>query len=232
MYMYSRNHFFSHRQLLHDIQHVVKSISTANEYTTAINSPPYWESHEGIISKLQHFLPAPLPEEELSDLSSPDSHGQSHSLLALLYEELCRHNTALVSIHASLQILLGYIKGRGQFSVQIGQMLTTISHNVLSNEWFSAFGLPPFSCAHTQLISALKLLKHRMVFYSSALQSGVLPSTILPLWFSNPPDLFSRMQQSFSWEYQLKGEEALLETRVSCCSVYNYVHTLLHMKRL
>ena len=216
----------SHRQLLQDIQHVVKTTPTLHQHTTT-SSPLHWESHEGMISKLQHFLPAPFAEEELSDLSSPDSHRHSHSVLALLYEELCRHNTALVSIHASLQILLGYIRGGGQFSAGIGQMLTTISHNVLPKEWISTFGLQlqPFSCAHTKLVPALTLLKYRVEkFYSSALQSGVLPSTIHPLWFSNPADLLSRMQQSFAWEYQLKGEDVLLETRVSCC---NYVLTIM-----
>ena len=199
------------RQLLQDIEYVV---NTANQHT--ISSPhthSLWERHEGIVSKLQCLLPNPLSGEDLSNLSPPDSQGQSQSLLALVYDELCRHNTALISIHASLQTLLGYIKGGDPFSTKIGTTLTSITHNVLPVGWLT---LPPFTNnnARTKMLPAIKLLKCRIEFSSRALRSGVLPSTVHPLWFSNPPDLLSRMQQRFAWEHQLKGEEVSIITRV------------------
>ena len=199
------------RRLLQDIEYVV---NTANQHT--ISSPhthSLWESHEGTVSKLQCLLPNPLSGEDLSNLLPSDSQGQSQSLLALLYDELCRHNTALISIHALLQTLLEYIKGGGLFSTKIGTTLTSIIYNVFPVGWLT---VPPFNNngAPTKMLPAKKLLKRRIEFSSRALQSGVLPSTVHPLWFSNPADLLSRMQQRFAWEHQLKGEEVSVKTRV------------------
>ena len=199
------------RHLLQDIQYVV---NIANQHTISYpRTHSLRESHEGIISQLQCLLPTPLSGEDLSNMLPPDSQGQSQSLLVLLYDELCKHNTALISIHASLQTVLGYIRGGGPFSAKIGTTLTAICHNVLPVGWLT---LPPFnnSGARTKMLPAIKLLRHRIQFYSRALPSGVLPSTVHPLWFSNPADLLSKMQQSFAWEHQLKGEEVSIKTRV------------------
>ena len=133
------------RQLLQDIEYVV---NTANQHT--ISSPhthSLWESHEGTVSKLQCLLPNPLSGEDLSNLLPPDSQGQSQSLLALLYDQLCRHNTALISIHASLQTLLGYIKGGGLFSTKIGTTLTSIMYNVFPVGWHVPKGEPNHGAA-------------------------------------------------------------------------------------
>ena len=199
------------RRLLQDIQYVV---NIPNQHTISYPcTRSLRESHEGIISQLQCLLPTPLSGEDLSNMLPPDSQGQSQSLLVLLYDELCKHNTALISIHALLQTVLGYIRGGGPFSAKIGTTLTAICHNVLPVGWLT---LPPFnnSGARTKMLPAIKLLRHRIQFYSRALQSGVLPSTVHPLWFSNPADLLSKMQQSFAWEHQLKGEEVSIKTRV------------------
>ena len=192
------------RQLLQDINLVVT--------TSSPKSPTQWEGYETVISKIQKFVPSPLDEAELDDMNI-QKHGHSQSLLSLMFEELCNHNRALVAVHGSLKMMLDFLKGDVPFSASFGRVMTVIRGNTLPAEWQELLALLKVYDT-TELIPVLRLLKSRMQFYCSSLQSGRLPVTFDPLWFSNPSDLLSRVVHEFAQEYQLPGDAVCLQTKV------------------
>ena len=175
-----------------------------------------WEGYESLITKLWSFIPTPLTESEISDLDIRGEHGQSQSLLVLLCEELRRHNAALMTIHTSLQMLLDYFKGKTPFLAEIGHLIMNIAQNEIPLQWQGVFTLTYIPTdGDMQLMPVLKLLKSRMEFYMTSLQSGMLPSTFSLLWFSNPSDLLSRVAHSFAQQSQLGGERIILQAKVN-----------------
>ncbi len=174
-----------------------------------------WESYRALVTKLHSFLPTPLSESELEDLDIQEQGHSHQSLLALLYEELCHHNKALIKIHASLQILLSFFMGEVSFSAEIGQTLTTLSWDITPKEWMEML-MPLLSTDATMaLIPVLMLLRSRVRFYTACLQSGMLPHTVNPLWLSSPADLLSRLLHDYALQNQLSCDEVMLHAKVS-----------------
>lgn len=152
-----------------------------------------WESYESFLSKLQYFLPSPLTYSQLVELDPREDTTQH--LLAVLYEELCVHNSALVGLQASLNELLTFLKGDTLFTTRIGLTLTSIKDNTIPAMWK---GLLPFPLAQCpELVLALNLLKSHVSFYTRVLESGKvsLPVVLEPTLFSNPRDVISRVLQ-------------------------------------
>lgn len=201
-------HTSKHRQLLSDIQLLLHS--TVEEQK--VHTPG--ENGHKLVFKLHSYLPSPLSDAELEEVNILEQVDTQQSLLALLYEELCCHNRALISIHASLQELLSYFKGDVSFTAEIGQTLTALSHNTTPPQWKET--LAPLMAVPTvvSLIAVVRLLRSRMTFYVSCLQSGTLPRAVNPLWFSSPADLLSRVFHEYTMDNQLPCDEAVIRAIV------------------
>ena len=153
----------------------------------------YWEQYEPLVLKLRSFIPTPLT---YSQLVQRDPHQiTTQDLLSIIYEELCVHNSALISLHASLDELFTFLKGDALFTARIGVTLSSIRDNSIPAMWKT---LLPFPLAQSpELMLALNLLRCRMEFYTRVLEVGKdnLPSSLEPALFSNPGDVISRMLQ-------------------------------------
>ena len=169
---------------------------------------------QALVSKLGAFVPLPLSDTEISELD-PSQYNQdasTQSLVALIFEELCTHNSALLQLHASLRLAENYLKGEIHFTPKIGQILSELSANKLPKSW--AANLPQPLCVCVELVPVLKLLKSRVTFYTATLQSGSLPSELQPLFFSRPSELLSRSAVGFASECQLPLASITLEGTV------------------
>lgn len=158
-----------------------------------------WEEYDPLLFKLQSVIPPSLPDSKLIELNSAvRSSGRgageetTQTLRSLLYEELCTHNTSLVQLQASLRELFTFTNGDALFTTQIGMTLKSIRDNRVPTAWKSVLPFPLGWCC--ELVPSLNLLKHRMDFYSRALEAGgSLPMELNPYLFSNLQDMISRI---------------------------------------
>lgn len=178
-----------------------------------------WSVREPVLVRLQTFLPQPFMDSELKALD-PREHQQAHGedittqqgLPYLIYEELCLHDQAAVHLHASLLILLGFLRGRVMFSTSIGQTLSSLCANEIPHRWRVYLPRPLGHVAG--VVSAVKLLKSRLISYRTILRSGCLPSTLDPLLLSNPEELFSRLASCFAISSEVERSAVTTEMEV------------------
>ena len=200
-------------QLLQDLTLLLSSRVTSLTRASK-HAEGSWSDFGPIISKLKAFIPRALTESQLTALSpQPDS---LQVLSSLVYEELCLHNQSVVSLQASLESLLRFLKGEIQFSVTIGKNLLSLSDDVIPPLWHEI--LPNPLCHMTSVMSAIKLLRSRMTFYGRVLQSKNFPSKLDPLLFSNCQDIISRKTSNFASEYQLNILSVVMEAKVNLIS--------------
>lgn len=156
-----------------------------------LNTNVKWEDYESLLSKLQSFIPRPMTFAELTDLDPQQESTQS--LLSLLYEELCVHNSVVVRLQASLNELSTFLKGDSLFTLRIGSALSSIRDNSVPASWKSF--LPPPLAQCPELLLALNLLRQRIAFYKGVLEIGKvnLPLVMEPALFSNPEDMMIRI---------------------------------------
>lgn len=168
-------------------------------------------SHQPTISKLKAFLPPVLSELDLMELDP--QHSSLHALPSLIYRELQVHNQHIVWLHASLELVSSFLESKVPFTASIGTDVMSVAADVIPPSWT---GILPKPLSHmTSLMSAVKLLKARVVFYKRTLQSGTLASKLNPLLFSTPQDLISSRACSFALECQLSVSGVMAEGKVS-----------------
>ena len=160
-------------------------------YPSSLSRHIKWEDYKPLLSKLKSLIPQPLTFSTLADLDPQLDTTQSS--LAVFYEELCVHNSAIIHLHTSLNNLFTFLQGDTLFTSKTGEILASIRENVVPLAWKS-FLLSPL--AHSSgLMSALSLLKHRIEFYTEMLERGKLdmPLVVDLFLLSNPEDMISRI---------------------------------------
>ena len=151
-----------------------------------------WEEYEPLLSKLRSFIPPAFTYSQLTELDPQEE--TTDSLLSILYEELCIHNSVLIRLHASLNEIFSFLKGDTLFTSRIGLALTSIRNNTVPVIWRSLLPTPLAECP--ELVLALNLLRCRIAFYAKVLLKGSVSSglsVLEPVLLSNPEDVISRI---------------------------------------
>ena len=170
-----------------------------------------WSVHEPAITKLRSFLPPLFSEPELAELDP--QQGNLHALPTLIYNELQLHNKSSMSLYASLELLVSCLQDEVPLSAQTGRDILSLTNDVIPTSWVHC--LPEPLGNMTSLMSAVKLLRARVVFYRRTLHSGTLPSKLNPLLFSSPQDVISSRACSFALECRLSVSSVIVEGKVS-----------------
>lgn len=182
-----------------------------------------WSNHETTIAKLRSFLPPVLSESDLSELDPQQT--TLHTLPSLIYNELRLHNQHSTFLHASLELVTGCLRNQVPLTPPIGHDILSMTSDIIPLSWVGC--LPKPLSSMTSLMSAVKLLRARVIFYRRTLHSGTLPSKLNPLLFSTPQDLISSRACSFAVDCNLSASSVLTEGRVSVSFPYQTRRTRL-----
>ena len=194
------SHFCPLRELLADVRRAVSSPSATQ--------PP--------LGSLQRLLPAPLSQEELTELSPTERFGSevSQSTASFLFHELQQTNSSLSSLHASLQWIQQSASHPFQLSSEAVEALAEIAENKIPRVWRGV--LPAHLASLPSILAVRQLLQAGMEYLVSTLRSGWSLSVKLhPLWVSDAKDLMSRVQLLFAEQQQISPSEVSLLAEVS-----------------
>jgi len=173
-----------------------------------------------VFTKFQAFLPEPLSDSDVKALDPRLQHmdkfneavNKEQDLLLLIYEELWIHNQAVLKLHALTAPLLGFYRGVIPFSKTLGKALSCVCKNKIPRQWECYFPTP---LGHMQgLTSAIKLLKTRQDKYVSILKTGSVPSSLNPLMFSNPDEVFSQLASLYAMTSRVERSKVVMKATV------------------